>query len=104
MGTVFQQPLIESLDLAMTLAQLRAQGFRTIAAHAHQGSCTLAHAQLARDCCIVFGSEGYGIASHVLAECDECVNIPMAPNVDSLNVACAAAAFLYEANRQRNRM
>jgi tRNA G18 (ribose-2'-O)-methylase SpoU len=27
--------------------------------------------------------------------------VPMPPTVDSLNVASAAAVFLYEANRQR---
>jgi tRNA G18 (ribose-2'-O)-methylase SpoU len=58
-------------------------------------------ADFTSDCCIVFGSEGSGISPAVLAECDEAVAIPMPPDVDSLNVASAAAVFLYEANRQR---
>jgi TrmH family RNA methyltransferase len=40
----------------------------------------------------------------VLEICDEQVAIPMAPQVDSLNVGSAAAVFLYEARRQRGQM
>ena len=35
--------------------------------------------------------------------CDEAVAIPMANEVDSLNVGAAAAVFLYEVQRQRNK-
>jgi len=56
------------------------------------------------DCCIVFGSEGDGISTSVLEACDEAVAIPMAPTVDSLNVGAAAAVFLYEVQRQREKI
>jgi len=56
---------------------------------------------LAWDCCLVFGSEGTGLSAEVLAACDEAVAIPMPAAVDSLNVASAAAVFLYEATRRR---
>jgi TrmH family RNA methyltransferase len=49
----------------------------------------------------VFGSEGYGISPAVLAACQDAVAVPMAANIDSLNVGSAAAVFLYEAKRQR---
>jgi tRNA G18 (ribose-2'-O)-methylase SpoU len=39
----------------------------------------------------------------VLAACDDAVLIPMANEVESLNVSAAAAVFLYEANRQRGK-
>jgi tRNA G18 (ribose-2'-O)-methylase SpoU len=61
----------------------------------------LPQADLRGDCCLVFGSEGNGISPGVLAACDEAVAVPMANGVDSLNVAAAAAVFLYEAARQR---
>ncbi len=104
MGTVFQLPVVETDNLANSLQVLRTDGFRIIAAHAHDGSSTLSQARFTRDCCVVFGSEGYGITPTVLAVCDETVTIPMAAAVDSLNVASAAAVFLYEANRQRERI
>lgn len=104
MGTVFDLPVVETNDLCAALAQLRTKGMRCVAAHPHTDRRTIAGTDLARDCCLVFGNEGDGIAPAVRAACDECVAIPMPPGVDSLNVASAAAAFLFEANRQRGRM
>lgn len=101
MGTIFQLPVIESDNLVGSLNELRALGIRCLAAHPHTEEKSLARANFARDCCIVFGSEGTGISKAVLSVCDEAVAIPMAANVDSLNVASAAAVFLYEATRQR---
>jgi tRNA G18 (ribose-2'-O)-methylase SpoU len=45
---------------------------------------------------ICFGSEGHGLESELIAACERCVTIPMAPGVDSLNVSVAAGIFLYE--------
>jgi len=101
MGTIFQQPVLESGDLVATLSELRQRGMRCVAAHPHISGRTLPQSDLRGDCCIVLGSEGYGISSPVLKACDEAVAVPMPPAVDSLNVASAAAVFLYEVNRQR---
>ena len=101
MGTIFQLPIIESKKIASHLAELKRLGVRCIAAHAHTDQSLLDEADFRRDCCVVFGSEGSGVSPAVLAACDEAVAIPMPPEVDSLNVASAAAVFLYEANRQR---
>ena len=104
MGAVFHLPIVESSSLTQALHALREQGIRCVAAHPHSEGRTLSQAKLAGDCCIVFGSEGYGISPAVLEACDEWVGIPMPPTVDSLNVGSAAAVFLYEANRQRKRV
>lgn len=101
MGTVFKVPILEKLDLAPAAALLKQHGIRCIAAHPHVEGRTLRDADLTRDCCVIFGSEGYGISKSLLDACDEAVAIPMAPGVDSLNVGSAAAVFLYEAARQR---
>jgi len=103
MGAVFQLPIVETESLAQSLATLRQNGIRCLAAHPHTEMKFLSHANLAGDCCVVFGSEGHGLSSGVLAACDEAVAIPMAAGVDSLNVAAAAAVFLYEAARQRGK-
>ena len=50
----------------------------------------------------VFGAESRGLRPLVRRTCDELVSIPLAGNVDSLNVSVAAAVLLYEARRQRN--
>lgn len=101
MGAIFQLPVIENQNLVAALRDLRARGIRCIAAHPHIKGRTLPQASFSGDCCIIFGSEGHGITPAVLATCDESAAIPMPAAVDSLNVASAAAVFLYEANRQR---
>jgi tRNA G18 (ribose-2'-O)-methylase SpoU len=101
MGTIFQLPIVESKNLAADLQKLRGNKIRCIAAHPHTEKKFLSNADFKSDCCIVFGSEGNGISKSVLDQCDEAVAIPMADGVDSLNVAAAAAVFLYEAQRQR---
>jgi 23S rRNA (guanosine2251-2'-O)-methyltransferase len=50
---------------------------------------------------IVLGSEGKGLRPLVLKTCDEVLSIPLAGQVNSLNVAAAAAVFLFEVVRQR---
>jgi tRNA G18 (ribose-2'-O)-methylase SpoU len=104
MGTIFQLPVVETDSLVRALRTLREQGVSCIAAHPHAEMVTLSQAHFQGDSCLVFGSEGYGIAPPVLEQCDQSVAIPMPATVDSLNVGSAAAAFLYEANRQRGRM
>ncbi len=103
MGAIFQLPSVEVPDLAAALQTLGQHGVHIVAAHPHTQLRKLSEAKLSGDCCIVLGSEGYGISPEVLAVCDESVAIPMAKEVDSLNVASASAAFLYEAARQRGR-
>lgn len=101
MGAIFQLPIVETANLAETLTTLKARGIRCIAAHPHVAGRTVSQANFKTDCCVVFGSEGYGLSAEVLKTCDEAVAIPMSAEVDSLNVNAAAAVFLYEAHRQR---
>jgi tRNA G18 (ribose-2'-O)-methylase SpoU len=104
MGTIFVQPVLECASLLETLTTLKRRGVRCIAAHPHTNHRFLADADFRGDCCIVFGSEGYGLSQPLLNICDEAVAIPMPAQVDSLNVGSAAAVFLYEARRQRGQM
>jgi tRNA G18 (ribose-2'-O)-methylase SpoU len=85
------------------LDALKARGVRCIAAHPRVEGRTLKQTEFAADSCIIFGSEGHGISREVLEMCDDSAAIAMPEGVDSLNVASAAAVFLYEANRQRAR-
>ena len=121
MGTIFQLPVFEidavrnadptlqrndparQLTLAQVLGDLRRRGVRCIAAHPHTDKKVLSQADFTKDCCIVVGNEGDGISKAVLESCDEAVAIPMPPTVDSLNVGAAAAVFLYEVARQREK-
>ena len=50
---------------------------------------------------IVLGGEGPGLPDAVIARCSARVTIPMAPRVESLNVAVAGAILVYAARRAR---
>lgn len=104
MGTIFSLPCVHSENLVDTLKDLKWQGFRIMAAHAHADQKTVAGVNFNQDVCFVFGSEGNGISAKVEKVCDDLVIIPMTGTVDSLNVGSAAAVFLYEAARQRGTM
>ena len=103
MGAIFRLPVIESGDLPATLHDLGARGIRCVAAHPRPTSRGLPEVDLRGPVCLVFGAEGEGLSGGVLEACRETAVIPMANGVDSLNVGGAAAAFLYEAARQRGR-
>lgn len=101
MGSIFEQPVVPVARLVETLATLRRRGVRCLAAHPRPGARQLGEVDLRGDCCLVFGAEGPGLTPGVLTACDELVEIPMPSHMNSLNVASAAAVFLYEATRQR---
>ncbi len=50
---------------------------------------------------LVFGTEGYGLSQAVIDACDYVVKIPMAHNVDSLNVAAASAVAFWQLRCQQ---
>ena len=49
---------------------------------------------------VILGTEGDGLASQTIADCDYTVKIPMAHGVDSLNVASASALAFWELGRR----
>ena len=51
---------------------------------------------------LCLGGEGSGLRRHTRESCDGLVGLPMRGRVESLNIATAAAALLYEAVRQRS--
>lgn len=75
---------------------LRRNGFRLVALTPMAGSVPLRDAGLAgRQVAMLLGAEGPGLSPEALAAADTLVGIPMARDVDSLNVATAAAIAFY---------
>lgn len=59
--------------------------------------------QFEPDCYIMFGKESAGIPENILLENQEnCMRIPMAGDIRSLNLSNSVAIVLYEAMRQNN--
>ena len=53
---------------------------------------------------LLMGSEGPGLSPELSAACTRLVRIPMAGNIDSLNLAVATALMLYEIRREQLRL
>ncbi|MDE5791463.1 MAG: RNA methyltransferase [Muribaculaceae bacterium] len=95
MGTVFQVPWTWSPD---PVRELRELGFKSIAMALTDDSISLDDPALPLEprLAILLGTEGDGLPTRVIANCDYTVKIPMAHNVDSLNVAAASAVAFWQ--------
>lgn len=95
MGSVF---LVPWTWLEGPVGSLREYGFKTVAMALTDKSVPLDHPALKDEqrLAIVMGTEGDGLASETIVDADYTVRIPMAHNVDSLNVAAAAAVAFWE--------
>ena len=108
MGTVFQIPWArigeDAHDWAQTgIPLLHELGFTTAALALSDNSVSLRDEKL-KDCekiALVLGSEGEGVSSLVLENCDFAVKLPQMGKVSSLNVAQASTVFMYEWLRQQ---
>ncbi len=98
MGNVFLIPWTYLPEEGDWTALLRSLGFRTVAMALRDDSVRLDDPRLAAEgkLAIVMGTEGDGLASSTIANCDYTVKIPMYHGVDSLNVAAASAVAFYE--------
>jgi TrmH family RNA methyltransferase len=105
-GSVFRLPIIHRHGKSTTAKleeiseMLRTQDVRLLATSSHKGT-PLDQADLKSPAAIFFGNEGSGLPRDLMAQMDESVAIPHAPQVESLNAAVAASIVLYEAARQR---
>ena len=100
MGSVLRVPIARSRSLPDTLSELRGNGARTIAAAPRDGSDPDT-ADWSGSIALLLGGEGHGLDPTVVAGCDARVSVPMAPPVESLNVAAAGAVLVYAARRAR---
>jgi TrmH family RNA methyltransferase len=100
MGSALRLPVAGGLTAAQALDALSDGGVRSVAAVPH-GGCDPDTVRWPGSVALVLGGEGPGLGADVIARCIERVTIPMAPAVESLNVAVAGAVIIYAARRQR---
>lgn len=95
MGAVFRIPWA---FLDGPVNTVHSYGFSTAALALTHRSIPLSHPELKQQprLAMVFGTEGDGLDSAVIESCSYTVRIPMFRNVDSLNVAAAAAITMWE--------
>jgi 23S rRNA (guanosine2251-2'-O)-methyltransferase len=99
-GAAEHLPVAVVPNLARYLGEIKRPDFWTYAA-AGDAQTSMWDADLTGGVALVFGAEGKGIRPLVRRTCDDAISIPLAGNVESLNVSVAAALLLYEARRQR---
>ena len=107
MGTVFQIPWTyfdkktawpdDGMKIVKNL------GFKTVAMALREDSYSIDDPELLAEekLAVILGTEGDGLASQTIADCDYTVMIPMSHGVDSLNVAAASAVAFWELGRKR---
>jgi 23S rRNA (guanosine2251-2'-O)-methyltransferase len=100
-GAVEHLPVAVVPNLARYLNEIKRNDLWIYAAAA-DGEQSLWQADLTGGLALVFGAEGKGVRPLVRRACDATISIPLAGNVESLNVSVAAALLLYEARRRRD--
>ncbi|HZM87939.1 MAG TPA: RNA methyltransferase [Blastocatellia bacterium] len=115
MGSALRLPIVTGASRADIVARCRDHKIKMIASRSKPGPSQgviedAARAERIKLCmevdmtvpvALIVGREATGIPVSAQEDADEFVHIPMAQNVESLNVATATAILLYEADRQR---
>jgi tRNA G18 (ribose-2'-O)-methylase SpoU len=101
MGEVFAVPYARLEPWPDALATVRAAGFTVLALTPAPDAVPLQRLKpdQRERAALLLGAEGPGLSRHALAASDVLVKIPMRRNVDSLNVAAAAAVAFWELGR-----
>jgi TrmH family RNA methyltransferase len=96
-GSILSVPVLCEPDTVTVIERLRAAGLQVLATTL-DGEVTLDDIQgeLSRRTAWLFGPEAHGLSRQSAQRADRRVVIPMSGDVDSLNVAAAAAICLYQ--------
>lgn len=97
-GALERIPLVRAINLARTLAALKAAGLWVIGLDA-SGAALRGDALRERRVALVLGAEGAGLRRLTRETCDELAGLPMPGGMESLNVSAASAVALYEVSR-----
>lgn len=102
MGTVLQIPWARIGSSAKDwqengINMLNSLGFKTAAMALSNKSVSIDDKNVVSEekLCVIFGTEGDGLADSTIEKCDYTVKIPMYHGVDSLNVAAASAVAFW---------
>jgi len=100
MGAVLRVPFARMTDWGAGLERLREAGFAVLALTTSGGVDVGELASLPERVAVLVGAEGEGLGAASREAASMRVTIPMAPGVDSLNVATAAGIVLWRVGRR----
>ena len=98
MGHGFGLPVVGAEGLPAAVAVVRqalGPDARTVAAVVRAGAVPLSGYRAPERVLLLVGNEGAGLSEPLRALADDAITIPLAPGVDSLNVAAATAVLLW---------
>ncbi len=96
MGAQFHLAIFENMELMSITSQ-----FQQIFGTMPNAKKSIYDVDLSGSVAFMFGNEGFGLSPELAACATENVTIPMPGNIESLNVAAAAAICLFERIRQQ---
>jgi 23S rRNA (guanosine2251-2'-O)-methyltransferase len=94
-GLVFGLPVVQVANLVRAMEELKEGGYWLVGLVPRGGQAP-ATIDVSPQTALVVGGEGGGLRPLVRRTCDFLATIPMAPGVESLNVAVATGMALYE--------
>ncbi len=100
MGALFKIPVVENVAREELSAYCRENRIRLIAT-CLEGATSYEKLNYMGRNAIIFGNEGNGVHAELIKVSHDKIKIPLYHEVESLNVAAAAAVILYEVLRQK---
>lgn len=102
-GSLFRLPAVDRPDPLAAIDELAATGRTVVAAVVDPEAPAHDRVDLT-SAVVVVGNEPRGLVPEVVARCHGMVTVPMAPEVESLNVAAATSVLCFEVARQRRQV
>mgnify|MGYP006191993753 CR=1 FL=1 len=100
MGSAFRSAIWEGVEPAEAIDWARSKGLKLTATEA-EGRRPYSGLDWRGPRFLMLGSEAHGLPDEILQEADERVAIPLAGEVESLNIAVAAGVLLFAAAASR---
>ncbi|MEF8810104.1 MAG: 23S rRNA (guanosine(2251)-2'-O)-methyltransferase RlmB [Bacteroidales bacterium] len=100
-GALYKVPVCRTPDMISTLDYLYQSGIQVVAV-SEKSDQNYYEADFTIPSALVMGSEDKGISGGLLNKLDQSVRIPLAGEIESLNVSVAAGIIMYEVVRQRH--
>jgi len=96
MGNAFFLPIFESSNFSADLQRMQQEfGFQVYASLLDRDAIPLSTAQRSSRMVLLMGNEDHGLSAELAAQADVKITIPMAEQIDSLNVGIAAGIMLH---------
>jgi TrmH family RNA methyltransferase len=99
-GSIFHVPVVSGGKPVQVLEAIGGRGVQRLGTDAHRGK-PYDEVDLTVPFALVLGNEAHGLPADVAEQLDGWVHVPMAGDVESLNVAMAGSVICFEAARQR---